>query len=563
MSLKELEGPVRRLEGDLKTDGVRKLSLCLVGKVLANELINREVFRRVLLQIWKVRESITIEMVRENVFTFHFQNQNDRRRVLTRGPWSFDNFLIVLAIPNGKGDILNMPFNRAAFWVQIHNVSLLCMTKQIGHFLGSLIGDVEEIDEGASGDCDGKFLRVRVTIPVDQPLRRILRVDVLGDGEESVILLRYERLPDHCHKCGKLGHKTIECTTAGASTDLLFGAWLKVGIPIIRPTMQGRVSLRQSSASPGGSSCDGINKASGISQPGSSIGKESQVVVKESGSDGNKVDTAMEGVGKGKKKIDGIMIADSRAVNSISHNGRKLNVNDENTGVAANKLIFEFSSQRGKDQVLNESKVKTTLPMTELGRQDGMTNTTSGPRPGGGKDLCVVDVVSSFPIAGPWALVRKDGPIMGTTLTGAGSSNKSQHLGRWKRVSNKKLKEASQKPSDVLVDVEVCGNYNFIQEERRSKSSLDVVASGSVCVLRSIGDMFTSAEPGFRDFNKVTDSVTHRLSDRSRLLLDRPFIAEEDSKGAHNKYKLTKNRWLGNNTTPNPAATTDKREFNY
>ncbi|TXG57376.1 hypothetical protein EZV62_018689 [Acer yangbiense] len=160
MSLKELEGPVRRLEGDLKTDG----------------------------------------------------NQKDRRRVLIGEPWSFDNFLIVLAKPNGKGDILNIPFNKTAFWVQIHNVPLLCMTKQIGSFLGSLIGDVEEIDEGVSGDYDGKFLRVRVIINVDQPLRRILQVDVLGDREESVMLLRYEWLPDHCHRHT---HHTI--TKAGES----------------------------------------------------------------------------------------------------------------------------------------------------------------------------------------------------------------------------------------------------------------------------------------------------------------------------------------------------------
>ncbi|KAK2646078.1 hypothetical protein Ddye_021273, partial [Dipteronia dyeriana] len=137
MSLKELEGLVHKLEGDLKSDGERKLSLCLVFKVLANKMINREVFRRVLLKI-RIRESIPVEVVSEKNFTFHFQNIEDPRRVLTGGPWSFDNFLIVLIELNGKGDIRNMSFNRATFWVQIHNVSLLCMMKRIGQFLGSL-----------------------------------------------------------------------------------------------------------------------------------------------------------------------------------------------------------------------------------------------------------------------------------------------------------------------------------------------------------------------------------------------------------------------------------------
>ncbi|TXG46581.1 hypothetical protein EZV62_027919 [Acer yangbiense] len=240
MSLKEIEGPVRKLEGDLKDDGARKLSLSLVGKVLANRLINREVFKRVLSKIWKVREGIIIEVVGENTFTFHFQNLEDRRRVLIGRPWSFDNFLIVLLEPYGKGDIMNMKFERAAFWIQIHNVPLLCMTKKIGHFLGSMIGDVEDIDEGASGDCDGKYLRVRVAINVVRPLHQILRVDVIGDGVESIMLLRYECLPDHCHQCGKLGHRTMECTITGDTNELPFGAWLKAGNPI-RPAQNGRV----------------------------------------------------------------------------------------------------------------------------------------------------------------------------------------------------------------------------------------------------------------------------------------------------------------------------------
>ncbi|TXG48842.1 hypothetical protein EZV62_024717 [Acer yangbiense] len=62
---------------------------------------------------------------------------------------------------------------------------MLCMTKEIGRFLGSIIGDVWEVDVGPSGDCLGKFLRVRVAIEVDKPLRRFLRVDVLGDGEKT------------------------------------------------------------------------------------------------------------------------------------------------------------------------------------------------------------------------------------------------------------------------------------------------------------------------------------------------------------------------------------------
>ncbi|KAK2649410.1 hypothetical protein Ddye_016899 [Dipteronia dyeriana] len=112
------------------------------------------------------------------------------------------------------------------------------MTKKIGQFLGSIIDEVEEIDQRASWDCDGKFLRVRAVIDVERPRPGILRVDVLGDGVETVMLLRYERLPDHCFHCGRLGHKTRECIyfndgqSENASLEFLCGAWLKAENPV-------------------------------------------------------------------------------------------------------------------------------------------------------------------------------------------------------------------------------------------------------------------------------------------------------------------------------------------
>ncbi|KAK2645879.1 hypothetical protein Ddye_021074 [Dipteronia dyeriana] len=74
----------------------------------------------------------------------------------------------------------------------IYNLPLLCMTKDIARFLGSIIGEVKEVDTGPYGDCLGKFLRVRVSVEVDKPLRRVIWVDVLGDEEETIMPVHYE-----------------------------------------------------------------------------------------------------------------------------------------------------------------------------------------------------------------------------------------------------------------------------------------------------------------------------------------------------------------------------------
>ncbi|TXG51109.1 hypothetical protein EZV62_023633 [Acer yangbiense] len=143
----------------LKESAGKKLDLCLVGKVLSTKHVNREAFRAVIPKIWQTK--LEIEVVQDNIFLFYFRNQGDRFRVLAGGPWCFDNSFLVLEKLFGTGDIAKVGFNRVVFWVQIPNAPLLCMTKEMGEFLGQLIGELIVIDVGVTGECFGKYLRLK------------------------------------------------------------------------------------------------------------------------------------------------------------------------------------------------------------------------------------------------------------------------------------------------------------------------------------------------------------------------------------------------------------------
>ncbi|KAK2645213.1 hypothetical protein Ddye_020408 [Dipteronia dyeriana] len=103
------------------------------------------------------------------------KDDEDCQKIIVGVPWSFDNALVALEILFGKGRMENMSFKYADICVQIHQNPLLCMTKDIGMFLGGMIGAVVDVDEGEAGDCAGKFMRVKVKIEIDKPLRRCLR----------------------------------------------------------------------------------------------------------------------------------------------------------------------------------------------------------------------------------------------------------------------------------------------------------------------------------------------------------------------------------------------------
>ncbi|KAL9408628.1 hypothetical protein AB3S75_047079 [Citrus x aurantiifolia] len=153
----EEEGKVA-FQGRMKTKGEKILTSCLVGKVLLSREVKLERLKAPLQQVWRTRREVKIESLGDNVFMFKFGSNEDKRRILMGGPWHFDRALTVLTEPSRIGDIKKQDFSRVSFWVQLHEVPLMCMEKETAAELGAAIGKVEEVETDSSGECIGKFL---------------------------------------------------------------------------------------------------------------------------------------------------------------------------------------------------------------------------------------------------------------------------------------------------------------------------------------------------------------------------------------------------------------------
>ncbi|KAK2658544.1 hypothetical protein Ddye_005077 [Dipteronia dyeriana] len=203
LSIKELEGPVTTLDEGMKASRERKLALCMVGKVLTTYVVNKDAFIRVFYSLWKVNDGFEIELAEGNTFTFQFFNMEDRNRIINGGPWNFDRAMVFLEVMPLDGDIANLRFNKVEFWVQVHKIPPLCMSEEIGHFLGKMIGEVREVDLDTAREDNSRYLRIRVM--------------------------------DYCFKYKRIGHSIRECLVERDIKEVTYemnhrlNVWLRTG----------------------------------------------------------------------------------------------------------------------------------------------------------------------------------------------------------------------------------------------------------------------------------------------------------------------------------------------
>jgi hypothetical protein len=141
-----------------------KSGRCLVGKLMSERRVHKEAFQSMMSKIWKTLESVHFKELHDNLWLLEFGNESDKRRIKEGRPWLFDRSVLVLKELEEHIPPTQMEFSHALFWVQGHDMPLLCMNSDIGYRIGESIGKVEEVDVTGDGVRWGRFLRIRVHI---------------------------------------------------------------------------------------------------------------------------------------------------------------------------------------------------------------------------------------------------------------------------------------------------------------------------------------------------------------------------------------------------------------
>ncbi|KAL0337653.1 UNVERIFIED_CONTAM: hypothetical protein Scaly_2040400 [Sesamum calycinum] len=206
--------------------------LYLVGRLLSSRLFHADALKSTLLLAFNPGRGMDLKPLEGNRFLLKFNHIVDRNRVLEECPWSFEkNFLILSSIDlNENPQEVNLDWTY--FHVHVHGLPLSKMSRDMAVFVGNFLGRFVEVDMDSSGHVWGSHMRIRVSIDITKPLKRVMRIrTTLGD--EQLLSFAYERLPNFCYLCGSLGHLSMFCelrfsddfVDPGEATP--FGPWLR------------------------------------------------------------------------------------------------------------------------------------------------------------------------------------------------------------------------------------------------------------------------------------------------------------------------------------------------
>jgi hypothetical protein len=213
---------------------VARGNTCVVGKLLADRVVGKEIIKTPLIRAWQPTGRVSFKSVGENMFLIDFENEWDKTRIMEGRPWTFDGDLVSLAEFDGLTPLAELEFEKAAFWVRMFSLPLACMSREMGTRIGSTMGKVEEVEVDEDGIGWGEYLRVRIVLDLTKPLSRGRFLHI---REKAIwITFKYEKIPRFCFKCGTIRHGGRGCIAPGGRRMMgngekaQFGPWLRVSL---------------------------------------------------------------------------------------------------------------------------------------------------------------------------------------------------------------------------------------------------------------------------------------------------------------------------------------------
>ncbi|KAM0902773.1 hypothetical protein ACQ4PT_019059 [Festuca glaucescens] len=119
-------------------------------------------------------------------------------------------------------------YQEAGRWLaigKIHGIPELYRKMEVMDDLARKVGKVKEVQLAPKLFFEGNYVRIRVRINIAKALMRFVTL-TMPEGKKR-LMIKYEKVPFFCKRCGFMGHDHEECGDGvWEEKQLQFGAWM-------------------------------------------------------------------------------------------------------------------------------------------------------------------------------------------------------------------------------------------------------------------------------------------------------------------------------------------------
>lgn len=203
---------------------------CLVGRFLTESSIDFQAMQHKMASLWRPGRGVYMKQLDTNRYLFQFYHEVDIKRVVDGSPWMFGQFHLVLQKLKHGDNPRTIEINKMDLWVQLHDMSAGFMSQRVSTDIGNYLGTFLEDDPNNFIGVWREFLRIRVSISLDIPIKRRMKLRK-SEKDWCWVNFKYEAIPTFCFICGMIGHGERFCEaifdTPLESIEKPYGAWLR------------------------------------------------------------------------------------------------------------------------------------------------------------------------------------------------------------------------------------------------------------------------------------------------------------------------------------------------
>ena len=180
----------------------------ILGRLLNPDCQNMVRMLKTMPKIWKVYERVRGIALTKERFQFIFDLETDLQTVLRQGFWTFDDWGMAMErwVEHPPPNYLQT----ATIWVRLHNLPVNYFTTKTIDLVADGIGHVEMIEFDPEKPLLNDYVRVQVTLDLNQPIRDKKSITLPG-GRVEYVDVEYERVRKKCFHCLRLSHEKLKC----------------------------------------------------------------------------------------------------------------------------------------------------------------------------------------------------------------------------------------------------------------------------------------------------------------------------------------------------------------